>query len=272
MKHPIDLDRARRFVEQNGTSLEKMRLRAILDGENPDPSTLQPLMNLQNKDGGFPSRPRPGSVSSVDNTLTSIWQLDELGMFPSPSTDRALEFLISVQQEDGGWDENPALPGFDLAPWVIPGDRATRLYLSSYTAYWLGLGPHVNSTTFARAMDYLTAHQEEDGHMPGFQHNTWLATGAFLLGGSAYQAQAQRSVGFLANRPFSEWEDSQLAWAVDTLSRAGLPSDQPWISAALDQFGQRQSADGSWASEDGPEFCVSATLQVIKLFRRYQLS
>lgn len=272
MKHPIDLDRAGRFVEQNGSSLEKMRLRAMLEGENPDPSTLQPLMNLQNKDGGFPSRPRPGSVSSVDNTLTSIWQLDELGLFPSPTTDRALEFLIDVQQEDGGWDENPALPGFDLAPWVIPGDQATRLYLSSYTAFWLGLSPHVNSPAFIRAMEFLSAQQGEDGQMPGFQHNSWLATGAFVMGGSTYQAQAQRGVSFLASRPFSQWEDSQLAWAVDTLSCAGLPADHPWIAAALDQFGQRQSADGSWASEDGPGFCVSATLQVIKLFRRYQMS
>ena len=31
----------------------------------------------------------------------------------------------------------------------------------------------------------------------------------------------------LSEKPLAEWDDSQIAWALDCLSRGGLPKDSP---------------------------------------------
>ena len=110
------------YVDENGSLLEKARLLRILLNEPPSKAVYEKLLSLQNPDGGFPSRPKAGSASSVDSTLTAIWQLDELGMFDTPHARRALDFLVGMQRAYGGWDENPNLPPHDLPPWIRPGE------------------------------------------------------------------------------------------------------------------------------------------------------
>jgi hypothetical protein len=75
----------------------------------------------------------------------------------------------------------------------------------------------------------------------------------------------------LASTPLSEWDDSQIAWALDCLSRGGLPKKHPFVEACLNQLFHRQKADGSWASEDGEGSAVGATIQVLKVMKRYGL-
>jgi hypothetical protein len=267
----MDLGRAAGFIEERGSPFDKARLYYLTKGAIPDAAILRPLVDTQSKDGGFPSRPRPGNASSVDSTLTALWKLDESGLFPSSIADRALDFLASMQHADGSWDENPSLPAFDLAPWVIPGNLATRLYLSAYSAYWFGLTERKSESLFEKAVQFLAQQQEDSGKIPGYQHNTWIGAGVFLLAGESYRSQADAAVQFLADQPFEAWEDSQVAWALDILSRAGLPADHEWAAAGLEHLRRKQAENGSWASEDGPSFVITATLQVLKVFNRYEL-
>src|SRR5512146_140591 len=147
------------YVDENGSLLEKARLLRILLNEKPSPAVYEKLLSLQNPDGGFPSRPRAGSASSVDSTLTALWQLDELGMFETEPARRALGFLAAMQRAYGGWDENPGLPAHDLPPWIRPGETATRMYLSTYAAYWLGLAGPEYQEPLQKAAAFLAAWQ-----------------------------------------------------------------------------------------------------------------
>ncbi len=294
------------FVDENGSLLEKARLLRILLNEAPSKAVYEKLLSLQNPDGGFPSRPKAGSASSLDSTLTAIWQLDELGMFDSAYTRRALNFLASMQRAYGGWDENPHLPAHDLPPWIRPGETATRLYLSTYSAYWLGLGGPDYQTALENAAAFLAAWQGQAadqpdgpgqpqspeqkariarrgtgalpepasaaplalGQLPGYLHNNWLGTSAFLLAGPDYAKNAGLGLAYLQSRSLDDYEDSQIAWAVDCLARAGLPAAHAFIQNGLEALRQRRAPDGSWASEDGPAFAAAATVGAIKVLSR----
>jgi hypothetical protein len=298
------------YVDENGTLLEKARLLRILLNETPSKAVYEKLLSLQNPDGGFPSRPKAGSASSLDSTLTAIWQLDELGMFDTAYTRRALKFLIAMQRAYGGWDENPNLPAHDLPPWIRPGEVTTRLYLSTYAAYWLGLGGPDYQAALQNAAAFLAAWQglEGDqsggsgqtqspaqtdriarrgtgalkntagiealapGQLPGYLHNNWLGTSAFLLAGAGYAQNARMGLDFLQSHPMTDFEDSQIAWALDCLARAGLPAAHPFIQAGLEALRQRRAADGSWASEDGPSFAAAATVGAIKVLSRLSMA
>lgn len=263
----IDLFNAILFVDEHGSILEKARLLYLLMDVEPSTEVYERLLELQNPDGGFPSRPKAGSPSAVDSTLTSLWQLDELGMLDHPATRQAMTFLVNMQQADGSWDENPALPEHDLPPWIRPGEMATRLYLSAYSAYWLGV-LHIAPETLDRALQYLLTQQDAQGKINGFLHNTWLGAGALLFGGHNYAKSAANCIAYLASRPFAEWEALQIAWAVDCLTRAGLDPKHSFVAQALSELVRTQQADGSWTAEGGQSAAASATVGVLKVLKR----
>jgi len=268
MSNSIRLFPAAAFVNQYGSVFEKARLQAVL-GHPPDMQFLKPLLDLQNKDGGFPSRPRPGSLSSVDSTLYALWQFHEIGQSGSLPAARARDFLVGMQNDDGSWDENPALPVYDLPPWIQPGSLAVSLYLSAYAAYWLGLS-NPKHPAFQKAVTFLTNEQDENGYIPSYLHTNWIATSALLLAGPSGAAAAQKGLRYLQNQPFEQWDASQIAWALDNLGNAGISARHPFVQKALAELTKRQSEDGSWSSEDGPAYAVSATVSVIKVFQRFQ--
>ncbi len=106
------------------------------------------------------------------------------------------------------------------------------------------------------------------GQIPGYLHNNWLGASAFLMAGPGYAQNARLGLDFLMSRPASAWEDSQIAWAIDCLVRAGLPAQNPFIQFGIDLLQQRRAPDGSWSSEDGPAFAASATVGAIKVLTR----
>lgn len=264
----IDINRALLFIDEHGNLQDKARLLFLMLGEVPPGNITRPLLEKQNPDGGFPSRPRGENISSVDSTLTALWQLNEVGALGSREAQRAIQFLADTQKADGAWDENPALPLHDLPPWIVPGQQATINYLTSYSAYWLALTNFSDQARVKKALDLLASQQKDNGEIPGYMHSQWIATGAFMLAGK-YQNEVDRSLEYLQSRPPDTWENSQIAWALDCLGGAGLSQEHPLISTLLNELVHRQEDGGSWSSEDGPAYAVSATISALKAIKRF---
>ena len=267
----VDILKSITFIGENGSILEKDRISIILNGTNPSQDAVLDFIQLQNSDGGFPFGMIQGNISTINETTVAMWWMEELDLLSSTTAEMAYTYLLSKQMEDGGWDEDQQIVQFDLPPWMQPGDLKTRLYLSAYAAYWLAVGGYQATPAFRKAIHFLLRHQEPSGRVYGYLHNTWIASGVFLMAGDRYTKMASLGIQSLAGIPLSEWDDSQIAWAVDCLSRGGLPKKHPFIETCLDQLFHRQKADGSWASEDGEGSAVGATIQVLKVMKRYGL-
>jgi hypothetical protein len=259
------------FIGEKGSNLEKARINCILHGTNPQEDVIQGLIQIQNDDGGFPFGMKKGNFSSLNDTTVALWWMEELSLFSTLSAERVFSYLQTTQQQDGGWDEDPRIAQYDLPPWIQVGDLKTRLYLSAYVTYWLAVGGHQTWPAFRKAIHFLLRHQEPTGKIFGYLHNTWITVGVFLLVGERYAKVAHQGIQALEEKPLAEWEDSQIAWALDCLSRGGLLKSHPFIAGCLEELYHRQKEDGSWASEDGEGFAVGATIQVLKVLRRYGL-
>ena len=94
----MDIHQSVAYIEDNGTELEIARIRYLLYGQKPDAEVVQPLLKLQNGDGGFPFDRVQGNLSTVDATLYALWWMDELGLLTSPPADRALDYLLAAQR------------------------------------------------------------------------------------------------------------------------------------------------------------------------------
>ena len=124
---------------------------------------------------------------------------------------------------------------------------------------------------FQKALDFLLRHRDETGKFYGYLHTTWIASSVFGMAGDQYAEVARKGLQTLMDRPFSEWADSQIAWALDCLSSAGLPKDHPFVEKCLAELLQRRGPDGRWSSEDGEAYAVGATIQVLKVLKHYGL-
>ena len=263
----MNVDKAIEFVRHRGTDLERARIEWITSEVKPESDAVAPLLELQCQDGGFPFAGEKGNPSAVSSTLSSVEQLDELGLFTSEHTERAISYLLGVQKDDGGWDEEAVIAQYALPAYITPGDLRTRLYLSAYASYWLALKGRLEDARFRKALYFLVTHQEETGRFFGFRHTTWIAASAFALAGRPYTKIVSKSLKYLMEKPLDEWADSQLAWAMACLGRADLPKAHPFVSDCLAELAERQRPDGTWISENGEAFTIDATISAIKAFR-----
>jgi squalene cyclase len=259
------------FIGEKGSTLEKARFNCILHGIHPQKDVIQGFIMFQNTDGGFPFGMIKGNLSTINETTVALWWMEELDLLTSPTANQVFTYLLATQQEDGGWDEDSKLAQYDLPPWIQVGDLKTRLYLSAYVTYWLAVGGYQSLPAFRKAIHFLIRHQDQSGKIYGYLHSTWIATGVFLMAGGHYAKVAALGIQALEDRPLIKWDDSHIAWALDCLSRGGLPKNHPFIDGCLNELFSRQKADGSWASEDGDDFAVGATIQVLKVLKRYSL-
>jgi hypothetical protein len=267
----VNADISQSFIAANGTDLEKARLQSILFGSDPDPKVLNFFTRLQNDDGGFPCGLQDGNPSSLERTFLALWWLEELGRLTSKEVDSAIEFIINKQSDDGSWDENLALPRQCLPPWIIPGDLLTRLYLTAYSAYWLGVTRHQEHQVFHKGLDFLLDYQDDTGEFIGYLHTTWLATSALIMAGDQYAVRAKRGMMVLMDRPLSEYEASQLAWLLNCLNTAGISRGHHVATHFLIKLRQLRRQDGSWASEDGDMHAVNSTIESLRVFKRFGL-
>jgi squalene cyclase len=258
------------FVEERGSELEKARMRHVLFGAPPAPDVVDPFVRLQNPDGGFPCAMVQANPSAVHKTVNGLWWLDELGLLASSPAGKAFRYLFGVQQGDGGWDEDPDIALYGLPPWIRPGDLATRVYLSSYAAYWLAVAGHETHPAFRAALRFLLQHRDETGRFYGFHHSTWIATSVFAMAGPEYAEIAEQGLQALLDRPLPEWPVEHICWALAYLGRAGLPGEHPLIERGLAELLHRRRSDGSWASPEDESGAVTTT-QALKVLKHYGL-
>ena len=254
------LAKAVAFVRAHGEELELARLDAVIAREPAHDHDKKRLVHAQLADGGFPAF-WSGNISSLDATCFRLTQMEQVGFVRGDEVDRALDFLSHKQKSDGSWEESEELRS-RTPPWVRPGDEQARLYLTANCGYWLGvLGARRDEAH--KAASFLTGFLDERGRLPSFPHTHWLAAGLFVR--ARLERESQQVLRYLCHGIIESLEASNLGWLGVTLLVAGLPPNHPAITAAAARLRRLQETDGRWASEDGSDRDVHATLEAIRV-------
>lgn len=263
----MNLDLAVRFVRANGGELQRARLDSILHQHPAPTGVIASLLKFQLADGSF-TQPRPANLAgSINETLNALWRMEELGLLRSVASELACHYLISRQNKDGSWQEDP---GNATPLQSYTQDPLFGCYLSAYSAYYLALSGFGKALVLEKAARYLAAIQVPAGNFAGFLHTTWLACSALMLINGRSDKRAKKGLLYLKNLEFEDWESSQVAWAISCLGNAGITEKHPFISKGLDELEARQLEDGSWISEDGEGYEVEATLAAIKAWQFFR--
>lgn len=190
----------------------------------------------------------------VDDTtaaLRAIRRLAPTGAAEADAFDRGLQWVLSMQNDDGGWpafeknNDNPLIAGFPIENAADAAIDPSTADLTGRTLEFLGhdAGLTTRHGLVSRAVRWLYDHQEQDGSWYGrwgvcYLYGTWAAlTGLAAVGAEPQSPAIEKAVRWLLakQRPDGGWGEScasdrvkryvplnrstlvQTAWAVDAL-------------------------------------------------------
>lgn len=177
--------------------------------------------------GGWAFQYRNDYYPDVDDTAVVVMAIDRAGNPEhKEAVERATEWVIGMQSENGGWGAFDADNTYDYLnhiPFADHGallDPPTADVSARCISMLAQLGYAKDHPVMVRGLDYLKAEQEPDG--------SW----------------------------FGRWGTNYIygTWSVlNALNAAGEDMQQPYIRKAIDWLVSRQNTDGGWG-EDGATY------------------
>lgn len=260
------MEKAVNFIYSNGTPIEIARLDSILK-RNPS-NVLGSIEAFQNNDGGFPYNMEPGNISALNTTEFVLVWLHDLALLDSEVGRQTFRFILSMQHQDGTWDETDEILSYDPPPWMVPHNEYAIAFTTANSAFWLGV-KGLKTEPFFRACTFLKSSQNESGKFPGFIHTTWVSTSVLAMEKDWTFNPVVRALSYLDGLSLEQWEASQISWMLWCFTLADIPSDIPFLKKVVTELLTRQREDGRFASEDGDSFSVNSTLEAVKVIRAY---
>lgn len=244
------------------------------------------LKNPNGEPGGWAFEFQNDYFPDVDDTiqvLTVLHLLDMPEKEKAHSIRRGLDWLLSMQNDDGGWaafDKNNNLELVNKIPFSDHGaclDPSSPDITGRVLELLSRLGYQKDDRIVRRALRYIKRHQEANGSWFGrwginYIYGTWaVLTGLAAIGVDMNERYIQRAVTWLKSvqRPdggFSESPESYMLRRYTPYGDASVPSQTGWGLMGLVAAGearsehaqraaewliQNQKSDGTW---DEPQF------------------
>ncbi|MFQ6068803.1 MAG: prenyltransferase/squalene oxidase repeat-containing protein [Candidatus Bathyarchaeia archaeon] len=265
----MDFEKAVEFVRRVGGKEEVERLECILEDRKPETRFIDELRKLQNTDGGFPLIMEKGKPSTLMDSAVVLVRLDEFNFLQIDIVEKIVNFFFIKQNKDGSWNEDENILPYNPPPWMDPRDDRVKILSTAYTGFWLAKLGYADDKRIRKACDWLINYRRENGAFEGFRHNTWIGISLFAMVYGKRCNVTREGLEFLAEIPRAQWIPSQTTWLLWCLSSANFTHKSKFVKYFLDLLSKSQNPNGSFSSEDGKEFSVSATLEAIKVLKYF---
>lgn len=238
-------------------------------GQASGDDVLSHLQTYQNDDGGWErfDSDMQGAVSTISQTWVGLQWLLRTRLSDSVPLDRTLGFLSESQRDEGDWDEPQEILDYDPPPWMVPGNRANQLWMTSAVCCkLLELGREAE-VRFEAAVEFLRRGWGNDG-FPAYQYTHWMAVN--LFGHLPQPSDLDRRI---AAGSVNRLENDLTTSNVDPLDITSI-ADAALQSGARDLFDvafpkvvANQAADGGWNTGYGDRHRPGGTVTAMYLLK-----
>lgn len=226
-------------------------------------------------DSGFVHVAQKGSHGPMyGHGFATLFLAEVYGMSPREDLrkklSKAIELLVSTQNEEGGWRYQPVRDDADLSVTIcqVMALRAAR-----------NAGIHVPNETIDRCIDYVKRCQNADGGFrymlssPGSRFPRSAAGVVALYSAGIYDGpEIERGLQYLdAFRPPSRapGADQHFSYAhyyaVQAMWHAGGEPWQQWYPAIRDLLLTKQMSNGSWRDTVGPQYATAMACIILQM-------
>ncbi len=269
----FDFEKAIDFVRKKTKDVEKYKLHFILDEKKEAKSMLKEQLKMQNEDGGIPYRFQQGAISTIGSTIMFFKDLLLLNLHEliSEELDKAVEFLIGRQHEDGLFEEPPEINKLECAMWESTGFESNQIYCTAIAInFLLGSKKTQAEDSIIKGMDFLLKKWDNEKGFRSYPHALWNSIPVFISKKSEDDPISARGRELLNTLQLQNYPSSSLVWMIESFIHTGLEKHN-LVEKLLQIILPRQMGDGRWTSEDGEEFDPLTTLSVLVILKRLNL-
>ena len=265
----VDLRKTTVFVKSLGDEILKARLEAIIKGRRPRRRILEKIQQMRKTDGGFAFWEE--DVSSITTTLNVVGWLDDLSLRDGPVVDETFDFLLSHQQEDGGWDEIAEVRDVEPLPYMMPGELNTRIWLTACCAHWfIRFGRAEPPGAKGCPAEFLMQHVIPSGLISGYLYASWDALVMFNYHPGSKSDVFRNLLTEVRERLDPDEHDAtDLAWLLRCLRDIDLSVEDDLVSRAINTLMSMQRPDGSWSSSEGERYIGMTTIDAIRVLHDF---
>jgi hypothetical protein len=267
----VNAAKALEFLQRNGDpafcTLAQYALQQI-----PLETALQAIQPYQREDGGWAriDKDLEGDLSMISQTWLGLQWLIYLRPGGPENLRRTVDFLVRAQHPAGCWDEPQAVLAYNPPPWMLPGQYANQLWLTSAVCCKLSELDLLDRVRFDAALSFLRGGWRGD-HFPNSAHPHWMVMPLLYRTGPQNALDGEIMAGCrtflwngLTNHQIDPLDVTSVAYA------AHLCGDfaADLFKLALDRMLSLQQPDGGWTTNYGDQHRPGATLDALFLLRR----
>ncbi len=213
----------------------------------------------------------------LDDTAVVAWAMHQAHNSDeyTESVRRALDWLVGMQSEDGGFaafDADNTYYSLNRIPFADHGallDPPTSDVTARVVTVLARVGRPEDKAALSRAIAYLRAEQEADGSWFGrwgtnYIYGTWSVLTALSLAAGRQDPAVRRAVDWLKSRQNADggWGESNDSYARAAIKAASTPYQTAWallgllaageaesdaVRSGVDHLLRTQGADGLWS-------------------------
>jgi squalene-hopene/tetraprenyl-beta-curcumene cyclase len=213
----------------------------------------------------------------LDDTAVVAWAMHQAHNSDeyTESVRRALDWLVGMQSEDGGFaafDADNTYYSLNRIPFADHGallDPPTSDVTARVVTVLARVGRTEDKAALSRAIAYLRAEQEADGSWFGrwgtnYIYGTWSVLTALSLAAGRQDPAVRRAVDWLKSRQNADggWGESNDSYARAAIKAASTPYQTAWallgllaageaesdaVRSGVDHLLRTQGADGLWS-------------------------
>ncbi len=269
----FDFEKAIDFVRNKTKDVEKYKLHFILDEKEEAESMLKEQLKMQNEDGGIPYRFQEGAISTMGSTIMFFKDLLLLNLHEliSEELDKAVEFLIGQQKEDGLFEEPPEINKLECAMWESTGFESNQIYCTAITInFLLGSKKSQAEDSINKGLEFLLRKWDDEKGFSSYPHALWNSIPVFISKRSEDDPISARGRELLNTLQLQNYPSSSLVWMIESFIHTGLEKHN-LVEKIIQIILPRQMVDGRWTSEDGEEFDPTTTLSVLVILKRLNI-
>ena len=265
----INIQRAVRFVKENGTGFHQSSLR-FKAGAAGAPCVLENLSACHNRDGGWigVDADYTGDISSITCTITGLRILDRLKIGSCPMLDATIQFLKRNQKAGGYWDEPVGILEFDIPNWYIPKYKLNQIWLTSGVLRYLTTLAGTETEMIAKAKNYLRS-QWDGERFPGYAHNSWMGMVSFYKSADGSGREIWDNCLQNVTREITAYDIADVVWALESCLAIGLGREHRAVAAGLGVLLSVQDDDGGFITSYGASHRADVTVEILDILHQY---
>lgn len=242
------------FVLETGKHYHKVQILNALGKKETSlyDRSLAALKAQQNPDGGWSWDYKENQPSAVANSARTLFTLLETGDYDAEPVEKAVEFLYSMQRQDGGWSENPVLePQIqDNWPWFSAVHSVT--WITGRVISTLVKAGCTVDERIQKGVHFLENMQNEEGGWPSHtgsppdtkMWNMEEVVSAFISTGRKDTDTVKRAIE--ATYAHTERWPEPVESPLSMFCQLGYSLDHPIVRKCIDYFVKNQHKDGGW--------------------------